>query len=132
MKKPHLLISLIIGLALGAGVLFGQETDLTGTWEGTTYVPNAGDDQVTLVLKKEAGTYSGTVTDSMQMANESKLENVNFTDDTLTAEFMIFNGADYVRISLTLKVSGDSLVGHWADPDGGTGNLDLKRKNERP
>jgi len=128
MNKTFLRLLLAVGLAVALGPLWGQEKDLTGTWEGTTYVPNSGDDQVTMVLKKEAGTYSGTVTDSMQLANESKLENVNFADNTLTAEFMIFNGSDYVRISLTLEVSGDSLVGHWEDPNGGTGKLDLKRK----
>lgn len=128
MTRKSLWVVLAAGLAMALGPLWGQETDLTGTWEGTTYVPNAGDDQVTMVLKKEAGTYSGTVTDSMQLADESQLENVNFADNTLTAEFMIFNGSDYIRISLTLEVSGDALVGHWEDPNGGTGKLDLKRK----
>jgi hypothetical protein len=64
----------------------------------------------------------------MGMAAESKLENVQFKDETLKAEFVIFNGSDYVRISLMLKVSGEMLVGHWADPGGETGTLELKRK----
>lgn len=125
MKKAILLVFLAVVL----GSLFGQETDLTGTWEGTTYVPDAGDDRITLVLKKEGETYSGTVTDSMALANESKLENTKFIDGTLTAEFMIFNGSDYVRIKFMLKVSGELLVGQWEDPDGETGNLELKRKS---
>jgi hypothetical protein len=129
MKKVIFLLFLTAALVLAAGALFGQESDLTGTWEGTTYVPNAGDDQVTLVLQKDGETYSGTFTDSMQLANESKLENTNFVDGTLTAEFMIFNGADYIRISLALKVSGELLVGNWSEPSGGTGNLELKRKS---
>jgi len=128
MKKSIFLFLLTATLAFAVGLLFGQETDLTGTWEGTTYVPDSGDDQITLVLKKEGETYSGTVTDSMQLANESKLENAKFADGTLTAEFIIFNGSDYMRISLTLKVSGELLVGHWEDPGGETGNLELKRK----
>jgi len=128
MKKSIFLFLFTVMLAFAVGLLFGQETDLTGTWEGTTYVPDSGDDQITLVLKKEGETYSGTVTDSMQLANESKLENAKFADGTLTAEFIIFNGSDYMRISLTLKVSGELLVGHWEDPGGETGNLELKRK----
>jgi hypothetical protein len=128
MKKLIFPFFLIIALAFALGPLFGQETDLTGTWEGTTYVPDSGDDQITLVLQKAEGSYTGTLTDSMGLANESKLENTKFVDGTLTAEFMIFNGSDYVRISLTLKVSGELLVGHWEDPDGETGNLELKRK----
>lgn len=129
MKKIVFLVFLSIALAFALSPLFGQESDLTGTWEGTTYVPDAGDDRVTLVLRKEGETYSGTVTDSMELANESKLEYAKFVDGTLTAEFTIFNGSDYVRIKLTLKVSGELLVGHWEDPDGETGNLELKRKN---
>lgn len=128
MKKLILLIFLTVALVFALGPLFGQGTDLTGTWEGTTYVPDAGDDQVTLVLRKEGETYSGTVTDSMQLAVESNLENVKFENGTLTAEFTIFNGSDYVRIRLTLKVSGELLVGNWEDPDGETGNLEMKRK----
>jgi len=129
MRKSIFLFLLTATLAFAVGLLFGQETDLTGTWEGTTYVPDAGDDRITLVLKKEGETYSGTVTDSMQLANESKLENAKFAEGTLTAEFIIFNGSDYVKISLTLKVNGELLAGNWEDPGGETGSLELKRKS---
>jgi hypothetical protein len=128
MKRLIFLLILAGALVFCMGTLFGQETDLSGTWEGTTYVPDGGDDTVTMTLKKEGETYSGTVSDSMGMAVASKLENVQFADGTLKAEFLIFNGSDYVRISLTLKVSGEMLVGHWADPGGETGTLELKRK----
>jgi hypothetical protein len=129
MKKLIFVVLVTAAILLALGPLFGQETDLTGTWEGTTYVAGAGDDQVTMVLKKEGETYSGTFTDSMQMAQESKLENVKFADGTLTAEFMIFNGSEYIRISLLLKFGGGALVGSWSEPSGGTGTLELKRKN---
>jgi hypothetical protein len=129
MKKLIFPLILAASLVFCLGTLFGQKTDLSGTWEGTTYVPDSGDDQVTLVLRKDGETYSGSVTDSIGMAVESKLENVAFKDETLKAEFLIFNGSDYVRISLTLKVSGEMLVGNWADPGGETGTLELKRKS---
>jgi hypothetical protein len=128
MKKWIFPILLAASLVFCLGTLFGQAVNITGTWEGTTYVPDRGDDQVTLVLKKDGETYSGTVTDSMGMASESKLENVQFKDETLTAEFLIFNGSDYVRINFTLKVSGEMLVGNWTDPGGESGTLELKRK----
>ncbi len=128
MKKLIFMLLLAAALVFCLGTLFGQETDLSGTWEGTTYVPDAGDDQITLVLRKDGETYSGTLSDSMGLAVESKLENVQFKEGILKAEFVIFNGDDYVRISLTLKVSGEMLVGHWADPGGETGTLEMKRK----
>jgi hypothetical protein len=129
MKKLIFLFFLTIGLALSLGTLFGQETDMTGTWEGSTYVPDSGDDQVTLVLQKEGEVYSGTLTDSMGLANESVLENANYVDGTLTADFTIFNGSEYMKIKLTLRLSGELLVGSWESEDGNTGSLELKRKS---
>jgi len=129
MKKLIFLFFLTIGLALSLGTLFGQETDMTGTWEGSTYVPDSGDDQVTLVLQKEGEVYSGTLTYSMGLANESVLENANYVDGTLTADFTIFNGSEYMKIKLTLRLSGDLLVGSWESEDGNTGSLELKRKS---
>ena len=129
MKKLLLLFLLTAALAFVLGPLFGQESDLTGTWVGSTYVSDSGDDQVTLVLHKEGEAYSGTVSDSMGMANEAKLENAKFVDGTLTGEFTIFNGSDYMKIKLTLKLSGELLVGNWESADGETGSLELKRKS---
>lgn len=129
MKKLIFLSLLMVGLAFMLGPLFGQESDLTGTWEGSTYVPDSGDDQITLVLKKEGETYSGTVTDSMGLANESALENAQYVEGTLTADFMIFNGSEYIKIKLNLKLSGELLVGNWESEGGSTGSLELKRKS---
>jgi len=128
MKKLIFFFLLTVGLAFALGPLLGQESDLTGTWEGSTYVPDSGDDQVTLVLQKEGEAYSGTITDSMGLANESALENAQYVDGTLTADFMIFNGSEYLKIKLTLNLSGDLLVGSWESEDGNTGTLELKRK----
>ena len=129
MKKPVFLFLMTVGLAFTLGPLFGQEADLTGTWEGSTYVPDSGDDKVTLVLQKEGEAYSGTITDSMGLANESVLENAKYVDGTLTADFMIFNGSEYLKIKLTLNLSGELLVGNWESEDGNTGSLELKRKS---
>ena len=51
MKKPVFLFLMTVGLAFTLGPLFGQETDLTGTWEGSTYVPDSGEGQVTYYLQ---------------------------------------------------------------------------------
>jgi hypothetical protein len=131
MKNLIIIIVLALAAVFMAGLLFAQQADLSGTWVGETVIPNVLDkDQVTLVLKKEGGTYSGTVTDSMRMAVESPLENTELKDGTLTAEFVIFNGQQNVRIYFTLKVTGERLVGHWSDGDTDEGPLDLGRKKE--
>ena len=129
MKKLMFLFFLMVTLAFVLAPLFGQESDLTGTWVGSTYIADSGDDQVTLVLEKEGEVYSGTVSDSMGMANEAKLENGKFVNGTLTGEFTIFNGSDYMKIKLTLKLNGELLVGNWESADGESGSLELKRKS---
>jgi hypothetical protein len=129
MKKLMFLFFLMVALAFVLAPLFGQESDLTGTWVGSTYIADSGDDQVTLVLEKEGEAYSGTVSDSMGMANEAKLENGKFVNGTLTGEFTIFNGSDYMKIKLTLKLNGELLVGNWESADGESGSLELKRKS---
>ncbi|OGD21913.1 MAG: hypothetical protein A2W03_11050 [Candidatus Aminicenantes bacterium RBG_16_63_16] len=113
-----------------AGPLVSQTRDLSGTWVGETTIPNTLDkDQVTLVLKKDAGSYSGTVSDSMEMAKDSPLEDVKFENDTLTAQFMIFKGSENVRIWMTLKVTGEKLTGNWQDGGDEAGLLDMVRKS---
>ena len=131
-KGLFLLALISLTTVFSAAPLPGQGLDLSGTWVGETVVPNVVDkDHVTLVLKKDAGSYSGTVTDSREMAQDSPLEDVKFENDTLTAQFMIFNGSDYVRIWMTLKVSGEKLIGSWKNPTGSsTGPLELERKKE--
>jgi hypothetical protein len=129
MKKGAFLALMTVALIFSASPVLSQSLDLSGTWVGETVVSSDGDkDQVTLVLTKEGESYSGNVTDSMGMANESPLEKVEFKDNTLTAEFVIFNGEEYVRISMTLEVKGERLVGEWQSDDGETGPLDLERK----
>jgi len=130
MNKAILPALLTLASAFSAAPLLSQTQDLSGTWVGETVVPNAVDkDQVTLVLKKDADSYSGTVTDSMRLANESVLENVKFENETLTAEFMIFNGSENVRIWMTLKVTDEKLIGSWQDGGDSTGPLELSRKS---
>ncbi len=130
MKAAHFPALLVLALLFFVAPLPSQTKDLSGTWVGDTAVPNAVDkDQVTLVLQKAGESYSGTVTDSMGMANASALENVKFENDTLTAEFMIFNGNENIRIWMTLKVTGDKLIGSWQDGGESTGPLELSRKS---
>jgi hypothetical protein len=129
MKTKLVLALATLILVFTAAPVLCQTQDLSGTWVGETVVPNVVDkDQVILVLKKDAGSYSGTVTDSMEMAKNSPLEDVKFENDTLTAQFVIFNGSDYVRIWMTLKVSGEKLIGSWEDGGDEAGPLEMVRK----
>jgi hypothetical protein len=122
-----LLLGMLVMLAIP--VLPGQDRDLSGTWVGSTEVPNREEkDNLTLVLKKEGATYTGTITDTMGMLNAAVLEKVKFEKDTISFEFLALVGNEQIRIKSTLKVSEDKMVGSWESEQGDTGALDFVRK----
>ncbi len=131
MKKITSILSLLAFLlTLSYGISFCQEVDLSGTWEGTTEVPDVPEpDQITLVLEKIDGEYSGTFTDSLGFAEDAELEDIEFKDNTLTFSFTIFNGFEYAMIYATLTVEGNKMSGNWESEDGNSGPVELEKKD---
>lgn len=128
MRRTTSIFALIaFALALSCGISFCQEVDLSGTWEGTTEVPDMGEDGLTLVLKKKDGEYSGTISDSLGMIEDVEIEDVEFEDNTLTFNFMVFTGEDYMRVYITLTVEGDTMSGHWETEDARSAPIELKK-----
>ena len=130
MKKTASILSLIAFLLiLSYGISFCQEADLSGTWEGTTEVPDVMEpDKITLVLTKIDGEYSGTFSDSMGFAEEAELKDIEFKDKSLTFNFTIFNGFEYMQIYSTLTLDGNKLTGSWESEDGSSGQVELVKK----
>ncbi len=115
-------------LILSCGISFCQEIDLSGTWEGTTEVPDIPEpDQITVVLEKIDGEYSGTFTDSLGFAEEAELADIEFKDNTLTFSFTIFDGFEYAMIYATLTVEGNKMSGTWESDDGSSGPVELEK-----
>ncbi len=131
MKRITSILSLLAFLLiLSYGISFCQEVDLSGTWEGTTEVPDTPEpDQLTLVLEKIDGEYSGTINDSLGFAEDAELEEVEYKNNTLTFTFTIFNGFDYVKIYTTLTVEGNKMSGSWESEDGNSSPVELKKKD---
>ncbi len=101
---------------------------MSGTWEGTTEVPDAIEpDTVTLVLEKTDSGYSGTVNDLMELAQNAEIEDVEFKDNTLTFNITVWTGEGYLKVYLTLTVEGDKMSGHWEAEDGSYAPIELKR-----
>jgi hypothetical protein len=129
MKFATGMLLLIIVLIAAIGSLLGQDQDLSGTWIGSTAIPNREDrDNLTLVLKKDGASYTGNITDSMGMLNATVLEKVKLEKDTLSFEFMVTTESGQIRVRSTLKVGGDKLVGSWESEGGDTGALEMVRK----
>ncbi|MBZ5495242.1 MAG: hypothetical protein LAP85_02475 [Acidobacteriia bacterium] len=129
MKKVGISVLAALFLFLMTGMLLAQNADLSGTWVGDTLIPNSTDkDFLTVVLKKDGVSYSGTITDSMGMANGAALEKIKFENGTLSFQFAIFDGQQNLRVSATFKVSGDKMTGSWETESGDTGSVTLERK----
>ena len=130
MKKTASALTLFVFLlALSGGMSFSQQVDLSGTWVGPTEVPDAPEpDMLTLVLKKEEGTYSGTITDSMGMLQNTEIEDVEFKDNTLTFTFQVDTGGEYLSVTTSLTLKGDKMSGYWETDDGNSATVELERK----
>jgi len=129
MKKTISIFALTVFLIAAAGLMSGQSTDLSGTWVGETVIPDAIDpDEITMVLTKENGEYSGKVSDSMGMFDDTECEDIKFVDNKLTFNIEANTGEGYMRISVTLIVEGDTLSGMWEDEEGSTGKSTMRRK----
>jgi hypothetical protein len=130
MKKTASILSLIAFLLiLSCGISLSQQVDLSGTWEGTTEVPDAMEpDKITLVIEKIDGEYSGTFSDSMGFAEEAELKDIEYKENSLTFNFTIYNGFEYMQVYTTLTVDGNKMTGSWETEDGSSGQVELVRK----
>lgn len=115
-------------LTLGYGISFCEEIDLSGKWEGTTEVPGSTEpDKLTLILEKKDGEYSGILTDSLGFAQDEEIKDAEFEDSTLTFNFTIFTGDEYMQIFVTLTVEEDKMSGYWEGEDGSSAPVELTR-----
>lgn len=115
-------------IAFCSVVSFSQDVNLTGTWEGSTEVPDQGEDEMTLVIKKEKGEYTATITDSLGMLMETECEDIEFKDGTLTFNFTIEMDMESMTVWITLDVKGDTMKGQWETIDGDQGDIELIKK----
>jgi hypothetical protein len=128
MKRARILL-LFAAFAVYTGLCGAQDADLSGTWVGSTAVPDQAErDQITLVLKKEGNAYSGVISDSLALILQAPLRDVKFTNGTLTFTFTANADEHEVRVVTTLKYTGEKLAGAWIADDGDTGVFDLERK----
>ena len=130
MKKTASALALLAFLlVLSCGLSFSQQADLSGTWVGSTEVPDAVElDKLTMVLKKEEGKYSGTITDSMGMLQNTEIEGVEIKDNTITFNFQADNGEELITVYASLTIKGDKLSGHWESADGNSASIEMERK----
>ena len=125
MKKT--LLPVILSIFLLAVLVLAAKVDLSGTWKGTTVI-NELDETLTLILKQTGKDITGIVTDSAGYSNETDIESVKFEDNTLHFNFQVDTGSEYLVISITLKVEGNTMVGDWQSADGNSGPIEMKKE----
>lgn len=127
-KAVFILTSLALLLILSNGASLCDEVDLSGTWEGTTEIPDALEpDKITMELEKVDGKYKGTASDTFGMMEDTELEEIEFKDNTLTFKVTIFDGSDYISVTLTLEVEGNTMSGYWETEEGESAPVEFKK-----
>jgi len=126
MKRSVIFLTLFVFMiAFCSVVSFSQDVDLTGTWEGSTEVPDQGEDEMTLVIKKEKGEYTATISDSLGMLLDSECEEFEFKEGTLTFNFTVDMGMESMTVWITFDVKGDTMKGQWETVEGDIGDIEL-------
>lgn len=124
MKKYVLLILALTALMVFS-LLAAGDTDITGIWEGETYVPDYGQDKLTLKITKEDGEYAADLTDAAGYAVSTPCEDFSYEEGKVTFSFHM-GGGQYVYFNLTLE-GEETMTGYW-EVQGGTGDVTLKKQ----
>ncbi|MCJ7681824.1 MAG: hypothetical protein MUP70_13930 [Candidatus Aminicenantes bacterium] len=127
MRKYVSLLTLVAMMLVFCGLSL-YAADISGTWIGTTEVPDFGEDELTVVLKKTESGYEGTFTDSAGMADNAELKDVVYEGTQLTFNFEIYNGMEYQTVSCALEVKDDTMTGSWETGDGSSGSIEMTKK----
>ncbi len=129
MKRNVTFAALLVFLLASSGWMLAQEVDITGTWGGETYVPDASEpDQLTLVFAKKDGKWTGTFSDAMGYASEAECEEIKIEDHSLTFHFDTGDGYEVLTIYVSLRIEGDSMTGAWESEAGDGAEIKLEKK----
>jgi len=128
MKKLHILM-LLMTLSFGSSLQGAREAvDLTGTWEGPTFAEGAGIELVlTLVLKQEGDTISGTIKDD-QGYIDCEIEEPGLENEILKFKAMAVTPAGDLAVEFEMTVKGSDMEGEWQAEDGTYGIWNPEKK----
>ena len=128
MKKLHIILLMLI-LSFSSSLLGAREAvDLTGTWEGPTFAEGAGIELVlTLVLKQEGDTISGTVKDD-QGYIDCELGEASLENGILKFKATAITPIGDLIVDFAMKVSESTMEGEWQAGDGSSGTWNPAKK----
>ena len=101
--------------------------DLSGTWKGKTEVDGM-EVELTMVLEKSGDTYTGKISDSAGFSDESEIRDFEFEEGKISFTFTIYNGSEYMDVTVSGQVEGDKLTGSWESEDGNSGSVEMAKQ----
>ncbi len=129
MKKSTTSLSLFFILTVFCSfIAFSQESSLIGTWEGYTFVPDVGENNVTIVFTKSESGLAATMTDTLGMLADTPCEDIEFKDNTLTFKFTISQDMETQTVWMTLEKEGNLMKGYWETADGEQGDIEFTKQ----
>jgi len=129
MKKSTTFFTLLFILTVFCSfTAFSRESSLIGTWEGFTFVPDVGEDKVTLVFTKIEDGMAATMTDTLGMLADTPCEDIEFEQGTLTFKFTISLDMETQTIWMTLEKEGNQMKGYWETADGEQGDIEFTKQ----
>ena len=128
MKKMQLIglmLALLTGLTLANSE---QAVNLTGTWEGPTYVEGPGIElSMTLVLKHEGYTLTGVLNDDLGYI-DCEITDPKIVDGIFTFSATAMTPEGDWPLTFELKVSESELEGEWRSGDMANGSWTAHKK----
>ncbi len=129
MKKISALITVMALICLCAGSAHAVTGDLSGTWVGTTEVPDAPEaDTLKLIISKKEGEYVGILSDTLGYASETECDNFVVKENELSFSFDISDGYSAQTIFIKLKVDGNTMSGSWENESGEGAEISLVKQ----
>lgn len=127
-KSISFLAFFVFILALSSGIPFCQEGDISGTWVGSTEIPDQGTNELTMIIERAGDSYTVALSDSFGMVVDTECEEVEYEDNVLTFNFTIDDGYSTMTIYITLEVEGNNMTGEWETDEGDTGEITMVKK----
>jgi len=106
-------------LALTPALVFGQTSDLSGTWAGEAALPGSAEkSRFILILQKSEDSYSGTIANAKSPAATATLTDVVLERGVLKCKVTISSGGRDVKLRVALNSFYGRLVGGWVTDEG--------------
>ncbi|MBM3293176.1 MAG: hypothetical protein FJY82_01495 [Candidatus Aminicenantes bacterium] len=113
-------------LAVLAGLALASGPDIVGTWLGKTEIPDAGLDELTMVITKTESGYAGLSSDTLgYLAPNSEMREIKLDKAELTFSLPLVDGQ---IVFLRMTVDGDKMAGTWTTSEGNMGAIAFEKK----